>query len=389
MTAHAKARQLALTTAFLTAARRYWFSVFPCICREAQHWRKRATQIPDPALRRLALEAQRVKRGNIEGSAAFAAFAPRGQRATAVRAQVAFQSAYDYVDTLSEQSNQDPVISGRHLHQALLVAVDRNAPHPDYYARYPYRNDGGYLEEIVDACRESLTQLPSCASITVPAQRLSQRIVAYQSLNLNELQGGHDRLREWALNATPPETGLRWWETAASAGSSLGVFALIAAAGRPVLAAAEAVAIEGAYWPWIGALHSLLDSLVDEAEDAAAGQRSLLSYYSSPEETAERLQHLTEQSLCAIGALPDAREHALILAGMASFYLTARQTTSPAARLVSARVLETLGSLARPSLLVLKTRRAASTGHERSVAAVRNIAMCRQTGKIPLLGGRR
>ena len=37
-------------------------------------------------------------------------------------------------------------------------------------------------------------------------------------------------------------------------------------------------AIEGAYFPWICALHSLLDRLVDVAEDERAGQRNLLSY---------------------------------------------------------------------------------------------------------------
>jgi tetraprenyl-beta-curcumene synthase len=360
MTATYPAGRKALATYFLRAARRYWLSVFPCIRRETRHWRERAEAIPDPVLRRLALEAQRIKRGNIEGSAAFAAFAPAAHRDEVVRAQVAFQSAYDYADTLSEQPSGDPVTNGRQLHQALLAALDERGGQPDYYARNPRRgDDAGYLEEIVDACRCALSGLPSRPSIALPAHRLATRIVAYQSLNLSEPHGGHRLLERWALRETPFGTGLRWWETAASAGSSLGLFALISAAARPALQPAQALAIERAYWPWVGALHSLLDSLIDEPEDAAVAQRSLLDYYTSPQEAAARLQLLAREALRTVRSLPNAHEHVLILAGMASFYLTAPEASSPTARLISDKVIETLGPVIRPSMAVFGARRTA------------------------------
>jgi tetraprenyl-beta-curcumene synthase len=361
MTATYPAGRKALATSFLRAARRYWLSVFPCIRRETRHWRERAEAIPDPVLRRLALEAQRIKRGNIEGSAAFAAFAPAAHRDEVVRAQVAFQSAYDYADTLSEQPSGNPVTNGRQLHQALLAALGERGGQPDYYARNPCRgDDAGYLEEIVDACRCALSGLPSRPSIALPAHRLATRIVAYQSLNLSEPHGGHCLLKRWALRETPFGTGLRWWETAASAGSSLGLFALISAAARPALQPAQALAIERAYWPWVGALHSLLDSLIDEPEDAAVAQRSLLDYYASPQEAAARLQLLAREALRTVRSLPNAHEHVLILAGMASFYLTAPEASSPTARLISDKVIETLGPVIRPSMAVFGARRTAS-----------------------------
>jgi tetraprenyl-beta-curcumene synthase len=369
MTATDAAGHKALATAFVKAATRYWLSVFPRICREIRHWRERAEAIPDPALRELALEAQRIKRGNIEGSGAFAAFAPGSRRNLVVRAQVAFQSAYDYADTLSEQSSEDPVGNARQLHQALLAAIDPDVEQPDYYARSSQRNDAGYLEEIVDACRDALKALPSHASIAKPSQRLAARIVAYQSLNLSEPQGGHRYLRRWATRETPSGTGLNWWETAASAGSSLGVFALIAAAAQPALLPAEAIAIEDAYWPWVGALHSLLDSLIDEPEDAAVSQRSLLDYYGSPREAAARLQMLAREAMRSVRSLPNADQHVLILAGMASFYLTAPQASSPTARLVSRRVLDTLGPIIRPSMAVVGARRTAGRLQQRHAQA--------------------
>ena len=81
----------------------------------------------------------------------------------------------------------------------------------------------------------------------------------FQSLSL----GSNGELESWARRQTATDNGLEWWETAAAAGSSLGVHALIAAAASPMLDEQDVAAIEAAYFPWIGALHSLLDSLVD------------------------------------------------------------------------------------------------------------------------------
>jgi tetraprenyl-beta-curcumene synthase len=351
----------ALTICFFTAARCYWLSVFPCILHEINRWRTRAEAIPDPRLRRLALEAQRTKRGNVEGSAALAAFVPAELRAQVVRAQVAFQSIYDYVDTLAEQPCTDPIGNAHQLHQALLVAIDADAEHGDYYAQQPHHTeDAGYLQEIVDTCRSSLNDLPSHAATRTQIRRSAERIVGYQSLNLTESQGGHQQLKQWAKQLTPPETELRWWETAASAGSSLGLFALIAAAAQPALTTREATAIEMAYWPWIGALHSLLDSLVDEPEDAHANQRSLLSYYITSDETVSRFRVLTNEARRSVDTLPNAHQHTLILAAMVSHYLTAPHASTSTASQASRAIRGALGRITVPTMRILAARRIAS-----------------------------
>jgi tetraprenyl-beta-curcumene synthase len=218
--------------------------------------------------------------------------------------------------------------------------------------------------------------LPSATAIIEPAHELTTLIVTYQSLNLTEWQGGHRLLEAWALAHTPRDSDLKWWETAAAAGSSLGVFALITAAARPALSPAEASGIETAYWPWVGALHSLLDSLVDEQEDASHGQRSLLAYYDTPQEVAARLEALARGALDALDALPNAREHALLLAAMASSYLTAPVAPSAAAILVSQRLAEAFGPVIKPSIALLAARREAG----RILRSCRYAAAGRQPG---------
>jgi tetraprenyl-beta-curcumene synthase len=347
--------RIALTGAFAGAARRYWLGVFPRVCGERRRREARAQQIPDALLQRVVLDALR-KWGNIEGATAFAAFVPPRRRAAAARAMASFQAAYNYLDMLTELPNTDPTVNGQLLHRALLVALDPEASHLNYYAHHHLQDDGGYLRDTVDECRAALAELPSYAIVAPAARRAAERIVAFQSCNTGEVQGDYLALERWARAATPAGTGLRWWETAASGGSSLGIYALIAAAAQPHVDPAEIAAIEGVYFPWIGALHSLLDNLVDVAEDYATGQRSLVGCYASSLDAATRMRMLAERSLQAAHELPGSRGHTLVLAAMASFYLSTPEAAVPAASPVARAVLDALGEPAQLSMFVFRSR---------------------------------
>ncbi len=355
--------RVALAATFVDAALRYWLTVFPRATRGVDHWQNRAAQIPDPVLRRLAVDSLR-ERSNIEGAAAFAAFAPRARRPAVVRALVAFQAAYNYADLLSEQPHEDAITNGRRLHQALLLALDPKAPLLDYYAYHPQRDDGGYFQEMVDACRVALGTLPSFSVIARSALIAAERIVTFQSLNVGKTQGDHVALALWAREQTPSGSELHWWETAAAAGSSLGVHVLIAAAAEPELQPADVAALDHAYFPWIGALHSLLDNIVDRQEDVRTHQPSLIGYYASPAQAVARLHLLAVQAVGRARALPHGRRHLIILAAMAGNYLSNPQANASDVRDVAHSVLDAIGDLATPTLLVFKLRRLAGGIHD-------------------------
>jgi tetraprenyl-beta-curcumene synthase len=346
--------RVALAGSFAGAARRYWLGVFPRVCAERRRREARAQEIPDEMLRQVVVDALR-KWGNIEGASAFAAFAPRRHRAAAARAMVCFQAAYNYLDMLTELPNTEPAANGRLLHHALLVALDPGAEHLDYYAHHHLQEDGGYLRETVDGCRAALAQLPSYVAVAPAALRAAERIVAFQSCNTGEVQGDYLALERWARAHTPKGTGMRWWETAAAGGSSLGIYALIAAAAEPCVDPAEIAAMEEAYFPWIGSLHSLLDNLIDAAEDYATGQRSLVGCYASPCDAATRMGMLAVRSMQSAQALPG-RRHTLVLAAMASFYLCTPEARAPEAAPVADAVLEALGEPARLAMTVFHSR---------------------------------
>ncbi len=343
---------------FVRAALVYWLQVFPGVGREIRAWRCRARTIPDADLRYVALKVSRTKRGNLEGAAAFAAFASRRYRTAVIQAQVALQAIYDYVDTLAERPNPDPVNNSSQLHQAMLNAIEPAATHLDYYARHSSHEDGRYLVALVETSQAALVTLPSWLSIAAATSRFARRIICYQTFNVPIAPDGGDPLKAWAAKETPARFDLRWWETAASAGSSLGIFVLLATAANPGITPLEIQGIEEAYFPWIGALHSLLDHLIDIDEDTDDGQQNFMTQYTSPREAAIRLRMLTRESIRHIGLLPNATPHKLVLSGMVSFYLSAREAHLPGARLATKYVLGASGASGSIALVMLRARRA-------------------------------
>lgn len=344
---------------FLCSARRYWLAIFPRVAFELRRWRALACDIPDPTLRRLALQALERKRGNVEGAAAFAALAGRVHRPAVVRALVSCQIACDYLDLLAEQPSRDPIANGYQLHEALIVAATPGEPHRNYYAEHGHADDGGYLRALVSSLRGSLLVLPSLASITGALRAATERIAVYQSFNHGDGSGSFARFDAWARSESVAREGLLPWEAAAATGSTLSVLAMIAAAADPALGPAVSKEIEDAYFPWIGSLHSLLDSLVDYREDLLLEGRALLGYYRSPSEAAERMGTLAREALRRARSLPLGRRHALIVAAMSSFYVCeVDRHHSTHARLIAPAVLDAFGGLATPNMAVLEARRA-------------------------------
>jgi tetraprenyl-beta-curcumene synthase len=330
------------------------------VAREVRRQRVHARNIPDGALRRVALHALESKRRNLEGAAAFAVLVNRTRQPAVIKALTVCQAICDYLDLLAEQPSRDPVANGRQLHEALLVAIAPGRSHGDYYRHCEHSNDGGYLQTLIEMVHEALLELPSLALIAKPLRCAAGRIAAYQSLNHGDHLGSYKSFEQWASWETLPATGLRWWETGAGAGSTLSLYVLIAAAADPCLERSDVMAIESAYFPWIGALHSLLDSLADREEDIATGERGLIDCYASAVDAATRMQMIACEALQRAEMLTRGRRHVLIVAAMTSFYICEmRKSPSMHAQLVAPAVLQAIGGLATPTMPILGARRLA------------------------------
>jgi hypothetical protein len=308
-------------------------------------------------LREAALSALTTKSDVLEGAVAFVVLAPPSMDRQVVRAITAFEIAFDYLDTVVELPNPDPVANTYSLGRALLAALAPGCGHANYYEHNIGTDDAGYLTMLVDACRAAVVRLPAFDVVAEPARRALARIVRYQSLN-HGAHGSCDDFAEWARSQTVPGSNLHWWETGAAVGSQLFVLALIAAAADPTTCAERVDAIERAYFPWIGALSTLLDSVVDQRADRAEDQRSLVDYYSSPQMAAERLGLMALEARRAVLPLADAPNHTLILAAMAAFFHSTPQALTPEVGLATQAVLDVMQDWTTPALLFFRTRRA-------------------------------
>jgi tetraprenyl-beta-curcumene synthase len=348
--------RFALAFAFVTLAVRYWLAVYPHVLVRLRRTRARASAIPDPGLRALAL-ASLQKHSNLEGAAAFAALVPRKTRRPAIRALLAFQSIYNYVDVLAEQPDVTTAAQALNAHLPLACALGAPPDIGPLYLKGRWLHDSGYLAELVVICRQALTELPAAAIVRAAALQSAREIAEFQA-HSHPAATSQD-LESWARRPHARSPQLGWRETAAARGSSLAVHALIAAAAERSLDPQTVPRLLAAYGGPIGALHSMLDSLVDQDEDARLGQTSLIALYDSPEHAETVLARTARLARTAARELPGGRRHAVLVAAMAASYLSDSRAQSPQAAPVAEAVRNAIGSLAAPAMAVFAVRRLA------------------------------
>ncbi len=209
----------------------------------------------------------------------------------------------------------------------------------------------------------ALSGLPSYASARGALGRRARIAAESQALNHSLLLGvEEEEIAEWASAAARASSlegeELRWWEVVAAAASTPALGALTALTAQRGATASDFVAVEKVYFPWVNALNTLLDSLVDLDEDPALQRH--IERYGSPQAAAERVAAIATRARAEVSELPDAQGHDLILAAMGGYYLA-----DPAAWLgdrseIAAAVQTSLGPFARSTLLVHKLRRGTS-----------------------------
>jgi tetraprenyl-beta-curcumene synthase len=334
---------------------RYWLNAHPVLRADMRAWQRRAAAIPDPALRANALTTLSGERLNAAGAALFATLVRRPDPAL-LHALIAFQITWDYVDTLAEQPADDPIANGAQLHAALADALMPGGSRTDYYRLHRARDDGGYLDALVDACRAGCAELPAYAHVRSAALSEARRATV-QAVNHAPARVREPALHRWALAQDMGAVDIRWFELAAAASSSLAIHALLAAAADPDTTSATVGDIHGAYFPWICGLSTLLDSLVDEREDELSGEVSFVAYYGSRVEALERVSVLARRSSDVVSSLPHDERHAVVVAGMVAMYLSKTSAWTRGARPLTLAVLRASGAATLPLLALMRAWR--------------------------------
>jgi tetraprenyl-beta-curcumene synthase len=305
-----------------------------------------------------ALDSIARKRANAEGAALFW-IVPRQRNTTLLELLVAYQTMWDYLDSASERGASEGEANTHQLHLALAAALDPEMPITDYYRLHPWRDDGGYLDTLVDACRERCPALPSFKSVSTLVCEAARRCTV-QALNHNPNPIDRERaLRAWAVRECP-NSDAPWFESTAAASASVAPHALLALAAESTCEEHEIARTHAAYQSVSPAI-AMLDSYADQADDAATDAHSYIAHYADPDTAVERLADIVERAMRATRSLTRGHRHAVISACMVAMYLSKNDDTNrtPAA----GRLARAGGSLTTLLLPVLRLWRAVYSLH--------------------------
>ncbi len=333
----------------------------PAVAGEARAWQARARTIPDAPLREDALSSWACKRANTDGAALFSVIA----RARVVRLLgviVAYETIWDFLDNVSERGAAVGEINGAQLHLALLEALDLDVEVSPYYIHHPWKDDGGYLWALVQtsrSCCASLVGYRQVRSLLVQEGRRAGVGVCNHELDPERRQAALER---WAREEFPSEAGPSSCDASAPSRFELTAAASCSAVIHVLLAIAADADCDrqwvtnayNAYFPWFSVAVTMLDSYVDQAEDAASGAHSYIAHYPSEEMAIRRVHEAVARSTRSVEGLRHGHRHAVIAACMVAMYLSKESARAPHMRAHSTSLARAGGPLARALVPVLR-----------------------------------
>ncbi|MDE2481186.1 MAG: DUF2600 family protein [bacterium] len=282
--------------------------------------RTRAAAIPDERLRREALASVDGKAFHVAGACILATFLPSERARSYIDVVAPLETIYDYLDNLCDRHPEVRAEAYPVLHRAIADALDPGAAPRDYYALGPSGDDGGYLRELVLRTQTALRSVPH---LDMLLPYFAEAAAFYGEMQTNKhYPPGERELRcvAWYDEHRARFADLDWHEFACAAGSQFQVYGPLYAAFADAPDAIRAT-YDG-YFPYVSALHVLLDSFIDRDEDREHGELNFADVYPNARALRERALALREAALARFAPLAHARHHRFVLDVMTLFYLS-------------------------------------------------------------------
>jgi tetraprenyl-beta-curcumene synthase len=299
---------------------RFLLRVVPVAAESLASIRADAERIPDAQLRTEALASVDGKAFHVAGASILATFLPNAEARQFIQIVTPLETIYDYLDNLCDRHPDVSADAYPVLHRAIADALNPYATPHDYYAKGPAGDDGGYLRSLVAQTQQLLAPVPS---IEVLQPCFADAAAFYADLQTyKHLPRGERELAcvAWYERNRPRFGMLDWHEFACAAGSNMHVFAALytAFARRP-----DAIRqTYDAYFPFVSAIHILLDSFIDQEEDAEHDDLNFARPYGSAAALRERFAFMTSEARMRLSALPHSGRHRFVLDVMTLFYLS-------------------------------------------------------------------
>lgn len=317
-------------------------TIFPAINRELDYWSNYAETHAGAELKEQALSSIKYKKFHCQGGSIYSLY-PGVHTVDFIALVVALQTISDYLDNLCDRAGIANEQAFRQLHQAMTDALDPEAIPQDYYAYYPFNDDGGYLTKLVTTCQQKIKELPSYQLVKADLRKLAILYSDLQTYKHLDLTIREQKMTDWLDRHCNGYPQITKWEFAAATGSTLGMFMLCAAASDKQLTARDASKITTAYFPWITGLHILLDYFIDAAEDKANGDLNFVAYYADDAQMRSRLTLFIQQAFLQSQTLPQPLFHKTIVQGLLAMYLSDPKTNLSTEHAIKKSLLKTAG----------------------------------------------
>ncbi len=299
---------------------RFLLRVVPIAARTLAKVRAQAERIPDAELRREALASVDGKAFHVAGASILATFLPPAAARHYIEIVTPLETIYDYLDNLCDRHPGVRPDAYPVLHLAIADALDPGAPLRDYYAKGPAGDDGGYLRSLVTQTQHALEGAPHLYELR---PYFADAAAFYADLQTFKHLPRGERERAcvaWYERNRDRFRTLDWHEFACAAGSNMHVFAALYTAwiDRP-----DAIGqTYDAYFPFVSAIHILLDSFIDQDEDAEHDDLNFARVYGNIGAMRDRFAFMTSQARDRLDAVPDSARHRFVLDVMTLFYLS-------------------------------------------------------------------
>ena len=294
-------------------------NVTPLSAASLARVRERAATIPDPLLRNEALASIDGKAYHVAGAAILATFLPPEAARAYVDVVTPLESIYDYLDNLCDRHPEVEPSAYPVLHRAIADALDPDAEPRDYYARGPAGDDGGYLRDLVVQTQHALRAVPQIERLR-PLFAEAASFYAEMQTYVHLPRGQREiACVEWYERHRDRFRALDWNEFVCAAGSQFQVYAPLYAAFADD---GEIEAAYAAYFPFVSALHVLLDSFIDQAEDDHHDELNFVKTYGGAAALRKRAAFLAQSARTKFEALQQPARHRFVLRTLVLFYLS-------------------------------------------------------------------
>lgn len=296
-------------------------TVFPKVHRYLNEWKTKASHIPDPELRKQALASIQAKTFHCEGGVIYSLLAKESMD-ECIQFIVAYQTISDYLDNLCDRSTSLDPVDFRSLHDSMLHALTPGAGTINYYQHRKEQEDGGYLQSLVETCQQNLLKVKHYEKIAPYLHELASYYCDLQVYKHIKQEERVPKLMAWFDRYKAKLPAMEWYEFSACAGSTLGIFCLVAYAFNEDFTYEEAVHVRHALFPYVQGLHILLDYFIDQEEDRNGGDLNFCFYFPSSDVLKTRLNYFFQEANDHIKGLPDETFHRMINHGLVGLYLS-------------------------------------------------------------------